>query len=179
MPRKRALVQLITFANTKEHLNELVEAMAGWREAKRLIDARISDELIGRCVNLNHPEMALSLLETMDYNESGSKLPTLNHLSNYGRASLDEFFRWHNPPSFNKSQVRFTVTCIYTNLADFVSKTLSKWAARFTLAFSTSVPACRFLPSNIHEIPDIKPSAGCADREIMTDGCGFMNKAGK
>lgn len=61
-PRKRALVQLVTFANNKAHLDDLVEAISGWREAKRSIDTQTSDEILGRCVNLNQPQVALSLL---------------------------------------------------------------------------------------------------------------------
>lgn len=61
-PRKRALIQLVTFANTKAHLADLVNTIAGWREAKRPIDSHISEEIIGRCINLGHPEIALSLL---------------------------------------------------------------------------------------------------------------------
>ncbi len=32
---------------------------------------------------------------------------------------------------------------------------MAKYAARFALAFSTSVPVCRVLPENVCRVPDI------------------------
>jgi RNA-dependent RNA polymerase len=47
------------------------------------------------------------LLETGDYDPTGSGLATLDHISNKGRMSLLEFMQWHNPIDFNNSQASF------------------------------------------------------------------------
>jgi len=44
------------------------------------------------------------LLETGDYDSSGSGLATLDHISKHGRMSLFEFTQWHNPIDFNNTQ---------------------------------------------------------------------------
>lgn len=48
--------------HSKEHLDDLVDVIAGWRQAKRVVDSQTSDEIISRCINLKHPEVALSLI---------------------------------------------------------------------------------------------------------------------
>ncbi|KAF8320916.1 hypothetical protein DL93DRAFT_2224612 [Clavulina sp. PMI_390] len=98
------------------------------------------------------------MLETGDYIEGVMQVPTLDHISNNGRMTMGEFFDWHNPIIFNSRQ------------------TISKWSARFSLGFSRSIPACRFDPRNILEMQDIRNGAGLHDWEVMTDGCGFMNR---
>jgi RNA-dependent RNA polymerase len=117
------------------------------------------------------------LLETSDYDPSGSGLATWSHISNQGRVSLFDFMQWHNPIVFNSTQASLLMPDSMI-VSDPYPQTFSKWAARFSLAFSTSVPACRLMPSHMIRIPDIQPSEGCPDRCIMTDGCGFMNRAG-
>jgi hypothetical protein len=75
-PRKRALVHLIRFAHTKAHLDDFVRAIAGWRDAKRRIDTHTSREIIGRCINLGHPDVAVSLLANRP--KFGVDLPSLH-----------------------------------------------------------------------------------------------------
>ncbi|KII92616.1 hypothetical protein PLICRDRAFT_104301 [Plicaturopsis crispa FD-325 SS-3] len=48
-----------------------------------------------------------------------------------------------------------------------------KWAARFSLMFSNSIPGCKLNPSDIIEIDDIVSP----EKSDMTDGCGFANRA--
>ncbi|KAL4244292.1 RNA-dependent RNA polymerase [Abortiporus biennis] len=73
--------------------------------------------------------------------------------------SLFSFIKWHNDLSINSQQP------------------MAKWASRFALGLSNSVPGIHIAPENIHVIPDIvpvdykdkKPPNEC----IMTDGCGL------
>ncbi|KAF8522755.1 RNA dependent RNA polymerase-domain-containing protein [Hysterangium stoloniferum] len=58
-------------------------------------------------------------------------------------------------------------------------QSMSKWAARFVLGLSTSVPGIEIPPENVHLIPDIvapwsRPGKPPAEL-VMTDGCGFIN----
>lgn len=75
-PRKHALVHLIRFAYTKSHLDNFVDVVASWREAKRSIDPHTSREIIGRCINLRHPEVALLVLANRP--KFGVDLPSLH-----------------------------------------------------------------------------------------------------
>ncbi|KAJ1302702.1 hypothetical protein OPQ81_003017 [Rhizoctonia solani] len=73
------------------------------------------------------------------------------------RQSLRGFIEWHNPPYANPSQ------------------TLTKWASRFALGFSTSQPGVIIAPGDIHFISDIIASGQSSNSAIMTDGAGFIN----
>ncbi|EJD39854.1 hypothetical protein AURDEDRAFT_171128 [Auricularia subglabra TFB-10046 SS5] len=61
-------------------------------------------------------------------------------------------------------------------------QSMQKWIARFALGTSNSVPICQFKPGNINLIDDLyangKTKATAASHEIMTDGWGYMNRAG-
>nr|GAT59926.1 predicted protein [Mycena chlorophos] len=73
-----------------------------------------------------------------------------------GLLSLPEFLNWHNPIILD------------------VKQTMAKWAARYALGRSNSIPALRLEEGAIGAIPDIKSSTG----SDMTDGAGTINKAG-
>ncbi|KAF7973846.1 hypothetical protein HWV62_14138 [Athelia sp. TMB] len=71
--------------------------------------------------------------------------------------NIVDFLNWHNP--FDRSP----------------NQAIQKWATRFSLGLSTSVPGLRLKPENIRVIPDIvSPEPHNSD---MTDGCGFLNRS--
>ncbi|KZT06039.1 uncharacterized protein LAESUDRAFT_680055 [Laetiporus sulphureus 93-53] len=75
--------------------------------------------------------------------------------------SLPQFLSWHNDPSANQEQ------------------TMVKWAARFALGLSNSVPGIRLDPNEVGTEDDIVcpgfSGAGKVPNEmIMTDGCGLV-----
>ncbi|KAF9652372.1 hypothetical protein BDM02DRAFT_3183762 [Thelephora ganbajun] len=78
--------------------------------------------------------------------------------------SFLDFIRWHNPLEHNQNQ------------------SVSKWASRFQLGQSTSIPGVILGPENVHHIKDevslsfIGPGKA-SNAQIMTDGCGFANLA--
>lgn len=61
-------------------------------------------------------------------------------------------------------------------------QSMQKWNARFALGTSNSVPICQLKPGNILEIEDKyangKTKQTAASHEMMTDGWGYMNRAG-
>ncbi|GLB39244.1 putative RNA-dependent RNA polymerase [Lyophyllum shimeji] len=67
--------------------------------------------------------------------------------------SLLQFIDWHNPPSANAKQA------------------MTKWAARFALGLSNSVPGP--MPEKVHYLDDIVSAEG----SDMTDGCGEVSRA--
>ncbi|KAF5367171.1 hypothetical protein D9758_004049 [Tetrapyrgos nigripes] len=78
------------------------------------------------------------------------------------RISLADFLEHHNPLELNSSQP------------------ISKYFARWALQMSTTIPVLEFLESHIYFIRDIvvdgvdgKPES----HQILTDGCGLINKA--
>ncbi|OSD08147.1 hypothetical protein PYCCODRAFT_1430316 [Trametes coccinea BRFM310] len=78
--------------------------------------------------------------------------------------SLMDFLAWHNNLEFNRDQ------------------TMVKWAARFALGLSNSVPGVRLMPRDVRFMPDIICDAfkgpGKPPSEMqMTDGCGIANRA--
>ncbi|KAI9063519.1 hypothetical protein FKP32DRAFT_1571651 [Trametes sanguinea] len=78
--------------------------------------------------------------------------------------SLLEFLDWHNSLVLNTDQ------------------TMVKWAARFALGLSNSIPGVRLKPQDVRFEPDIICDAfdgpGKPPSEMqMTDGCGFANRA--
>jgi RNA-dependent RNA polymerase len=70
---------------------------------------------------------------------------------------------------------------------------MTKWASRFSLGLSTSVPGLRLQPSDIIKVDDIgmllilfsyseallivHPVSPPPDNSEMTDGCGLINKS--
>jgi hypothetical protein len=71
--------------------------------------------------------------------------------------SLVEFLEWHNPLRYNVNQVRCS-DCFQNSCLHGISQTMAKWAARFALGLSNSVP---LLPLEVHAIekePDISSS---------------------
>ncbi|KAI0944787.1 hypothetical protein AcW1_001640 [Taiwanofungus camphoratus] len=76
--------------------------------------------------------------------------------------SLLDLIQWHNPLELNRNQ------------------TMAKWAARFALGLSNSVPGLRLEPCNIKYEKDIVCEAFTGSGKppsemIMTDGCGFIS----
>ncbi|KAF8342289.1 RNA dependent RNA polymerase-domain-containing protein [Cantharellus anzutake] len=109
-------------------------------------------------------EATVYLVETGDFMPSHTSTAGMlpSHLSSNGRLSLSEFLEWHNPLRLNQKQ------------------SMTKYAARFALAFSTSVPVCHIDPKNVKRLPDIERHSGeekTPSHLIFTDGCGFMNRA--
>ncbi|CAA7264868.1 unnamed protein product [Cyclocybe aegerita] len=97
---------------------------------------------------------------------------------NYGRSSqtwcgdlfrrpFNEFINWHNPLGQHKN----------------FNQVISKWATRFALGLSNSVPVLEFEEENIFFIDDIhasdwpKDKKGPPAEKVMTDGCGLINHA--
>ncbi|KAA1476614.1 hypothetical protein DENSPDRAFT_827653 [Dentipellis sp. KUC8613] len=79
------------------------------------------------------------------------------------RMSIWEFFNWHNPLDYNCNQ------------------SIAKWAARFSLGLSNSVPGILLESSQICHIDDVVSEAwdgvGKPPSEMdMTDGCGYINR---
>ncbi|KAG6878945.1 hypothetical protein C0992_006382 [Termitomyces sp. T32_za158] len=78
------------------------------------------------------------------------------------RMSFKDIINWHNPLDLNLNQP------------------INKYATRFSLVFSTSIPALEFKQENVEIISDMsdtwhqlgKPPA----EYIKTDGCGFINE---
>ncbi|KIO08385.1 hypothetical protein M404DRAFT_997314 [Pisolithus tinctorius Marx 270] len=68
--------------------------------------------------------------------------------------SFMNFLNWHNPIEVNSSQ------------------SMAKWASRFALGLSNSVPGIDLNPNDILPADDI-----VAGDSVMTDGCGFINLA--
>ncbi|GJE99769.1 RNA dependent RNA polymerase [Phanerochaete sordida] len=73
-----------------------------------------------------------------------------------------EFLRFYNDPQLNSEQ------------------SMAKWAVRFYLGSSTSIPAMRLAPERLHHISDIVSEAHTGDSKpkaenVMTDGCGLAN----
>ncbi|KAI1786799.1 RNA dependent RNA polymerase-domain-containing protein [Ganoderma leucocontextum] len=98
------------------------------------------------------------LMEIPEDYERGARVP-----GDERRITLMEFITWHNSMERNGAQP------------------ISKWATRFDLGFSISVPVVR-IPEHVFHMaddvaplndPDKKPPAEC----IYTDGCGWMNNA--
>ncbi|KAH0591428.1 hypothetical protein H2248_001505 [Termitomyces sp. 'cryptogamus'] len=79
------------------------------------------------------------------------------------RRSFKDIVNWHNPLHLNADQP------------------ITKYATRFALAFSTSIPVLQFKPENISIEPDTTdtwPGPGKPPAEyIKTDGCGLINEA--
>ncbi|KAM6498847.1 RNA dependent RNA polymerase domain containing protein [Amanita muscaria] len=74
------------------------------------------------------------------------------------------FVNWHNPLELNKSQP------------------ISKYASRFALGLSNSVPVIEFQSECIIFIQDETPASWDKSKKppsdkILTDGCGFINRA--
>lgn len=74
------------------------EALRDFFAHKFVLNGRVFESVCAK-------DHTVYLLETTDYDAVRSNLPVLDHLSNRGRMSLTEFMTWHNPTTFNKSQV--------------------------------------------------------------------------
>ncbi|KAI0075924.1 hypothetical protein K474DRAFT_1663689 [Panus rudis PR-1116 ss-1] len=78
--------------------------------------------------------------------------------------SYEQFLNWHNDLTLNRSQV------------------ISKWASRFALGLSNSIPGVKVKPERVHFIPDIISPLHDGSPDVpgvmqMTDGCGLANLA--
>lgn len=71
------------------------------------------------------------------------------------RFSFAQFIEHFNSLDLNHAQVGITRRLNYLKLKAAIYQPTSKWATRFALALSTSVPAAIFAPDNVHYIPDI------------------------
>ncbi|KAF5385050.1 hypothetical protein D9615_001000 [Tricholomella constricta] len=178
------LARLDRFGETyKIHL-EPMEKRRSYRLARfigsrRVLQLRIPDELVkkevkqvkdyllqkfilcGRVfVPLTAKENTVYLVET---NENYERQPAMWDGDKF-RKSFKDIVNWHNALDANADQP------------------ISKWSTRFSLAFSTSVPAIEFKEDNIFFIDDLYASdwtgPGKAPAEkIVTDGCGLINEA--
>ncbi|KAG6907475.1 hypothetical protein DXG01_008811 [Tephrocybe rancida] len=78
------------------------------------------------------------------------------------RRSFKDIINWHNRLDLN------------------VNQPITKYATRFALALSTSIPAVEFLEKNIFFIDDLIGDYQGIDKPpaeyILTDGCGYINK---
>ncbi|PIL31184.1 RNA-dependent RNA polymerase [Ganoderma sinense ZZ0214-1] len=99
------------------------------------------------------------LMEIPEDYERGRRAP-----GDERRITLTDFIAWHNSMERNGTQP------------------VSKWATRFDLGFSISVPVLHIPQENVFHMadevapfdePNKKPPAEC----IYTDGCGWMNNA--
>ncbi|KZT61949.1 hypothetical protein CALCODRAFT_303732 [Calocera cornea HHB12733] len=104
-------------------------------------------------------EGTVHLVETNE-NYDGRKPD--KHQGDHYRLPFFRFIDWHNPMQLNTDQ------------------TMTKWASRFALALSTTVPGVRILPENVHFIRDEISMAHTgpgkpASQHQLTDGCGFIN----
>ncbi|QRV85354.1 RNA-dependent RNA polymerase [Ceratobasidium sp. AG-Ba] len=103
-----------------------------------------------------------SKIELMEINEDFGRTPT-DLYGDHNRMSLLDFIAWHNNVELNGNQ------------------TVGKWGSRFALGFSTSLVGVTFDHTNIHFLDDIyAPGTGstsAAAHEIMSDGCGFINRS--
>ncbi|KAG6860856.1 hypothetical protein C0995_006720 [Termitomyces sp. Mi166 len=79
------------------------------------------------------------------------------------RWPFEHIINWHNPLQFNAKQP------------------INKYATRFALAFSTSIPVLEFKEENIFLILDLTDTwrelSKAPAEYIKTDGCGFINEA--
>ncbi|KDQ11268.1 hypothetical protein BOTBODRAFT_177510 [Botryobasidium botryosum FD-172 SS1] len=104
-------------------------------------------------------EQSVYLMETNEFYERALRSDSLENR----RLSLDEFISWHN--------------CIKRNN----NQTMAKWASRFALGLSTSVPMFSVDSGAIVQIVDkVAPHNGpgkAPSEKILTDGCGVMNRA--
>jgi RNA-dependent RNA polymerase len=70
------------------------------------------------------------------------------------RKTFQEIINWHNPMNGNENQVCFNHECtLSTGLLTYF-QAMQKWAARFDLGLSPSVPVVEFKPQNITLIDD-------------------------
>ncbi|TBU58167.1 RNA dependent RNA polymerase-domain-containing protein [Dichomitus squalens] len=116
--------------------------------------------LCGRVfVAFDAKDKKMFLMEIPEQYERDARVPGDEH-----RISLEDFVAWHNPMHRNGQQP------------------ISKWATRFDLGFSVSVPVISIALENMHfmkdeavlnDDQDWKPPPEC----ILTDGCGWMNGA--
>jgi hypothetical protein len=104
------------------------------------------------------------LLETSDYDPSGSALATWSRISNAGRMSLFDFMQWHNPIAFNGAQascIMFNPKISLTSRADLLqmvgtvqSRLLDICSGLSSHAVSrqedTGHPTLRRMPRSLH-----------------------------
>ncbi|KAK2462852.1 hypothetical protein APHAL10511_005050 [Amanita phalloides] len=146
--------------------------------SRRILQARIPDDigdsedirdflthkfvLCGRVfVPFHAKEGTVYMVEINENYERQSR----NECGDQHRLPFVSFINWHNPLARNKSQV------------------INKYANRFGLGLSNSVPVIEFQEDRIQFLGDqvasgwdenVKPPS----EKIMTDGCGFINRAG-
>ncbi|KAF4611719.1 hypothetical protein D9613_004267 [Agrocybe pediades] len=148
--------------------------------SRRFLHLRISEELLksdndavkafllkkfvlcGRTfVPFHSKDEALYLVET---DEDYHRIPR-DYFRDNQRMSFQEFINWHNPLDVPKNN----------------KQVISKYAARFALGLSNSVPILEFKEENIFFIRDITAEDWPADKpnppadKLMTDGCGLIN----
>jgi RNA-dependent RNA polymerase len=82
---------------------------------------------------------------------SESPLPPSEH----GPLPFLDFLRWHNPIKLNAMQVSIEVKMMTADFLTSISKTMAKYAARFALGLSNSVPGLKLEPAQILSEPEI------------------------
>ena len=89
-------------------------------------------------------------------NEGTDGKSILSNVSVPGVMSFLEFINWHNPIELNSKQVSKRLWIIIDSppLNNF-EQTMAKYASRFALGLSNSVPGIMVDPSNLHFIEDI------------------------
>jgi RNA-dependent RNA polymerase len=170
----------ITTSGKRRNLYPRVDALA-----KRFI-------LLGRVyVPFDAKDGHIYMVET---NEDYNRTPS-DEQGDFARMSFQDFISLNNPISLNAQQVCFSLILNKMLLTPFMQP-ISKWATRFDLGTSTSVPVLEFQPDNIVFIEDIGKrlfngshaklnsfvvAEGCQPGEkvpaemCMTDGGGFLN----
>ncbi|KAF8633592.1 hypothetical protein AX15_001385 [Amanita polypyramis BW_CC] len=145
--------------------------------SRRILQVRIPDDigdsedvrkylcqrfvLCGRVfVPFHAKEGSVYMVETNENFERRSR----DDFGDQHRMPLAKFIEWHNPLYLNRSQA------------------ISKYSSRFALGLSNSVPAVEFQADCIHFINDEYPESWdkkqkAPSEKIMTDGCGFINRA--
>ncbi|KAI0341433.1 hypothetical protein BDW22DRAFT_303425 [Trametopsis cervina] len=145
------------FLGSRRVLNMKIPTLydADWELLKKLLAQKFV--LCGRIyVAFAVKESKLYLLET---DEDYGRAAQVSQGDHY-RMTLDELISWYNPMHLNHKQK------------------VNKWAARFDLGLSTSIPILQLEPEDISIIDDLyAPHDGenVPTNKIYTDGCGFMN----
>ena len=87
-------------------------------------------------------------IHLIEINEDWQREPSTEQGDQY-RSSLEGFTDCHNPIALNQGQVSTFLPIPRRHCSPCPPQTLTKYAARYDLGLSTSIPALRFEPKNI------------------------------
>ncbi|CAL1696986.1 unnamed protein product [Somion occarium] len=112
-------------------------------------------------------DKAVFLFQTNEHYENGEiSASSKGAIVDQSGCSLLDFISWHNDIEVNHNQ------------------TAAKWAARFALGLSNSVPVFQIKSKNYYKIPEVyspfhnsNQNAKAPSNFEMTDGCGLANAA--